>query len=724
MPAGKKILIGISGSIAAYKICWLVRDLVRSGADVQVVLTPSAQQFVTPLTLSTLSGKPVYSHLVKNEEGEWVNHVALGLWADLILVAPCTAHTLASMAQGSCDHLLLAILLSARCPVAFAPAMDHDMFCHPATQENIRTLTERGYHLIPTENGELASGLVGEGRMAEPSTLLAWIQDFLVGGPRWDGTRVLLTAGPTREALDPVRYISNRSSGRMGIALAEALADRGAQVDLVYGPGDQVCRHPGIRVHRVQTALEMQACCEQLNESCSLLIFAAAVADYRAAEVSENKIKKSGDELLLTLVPNPDLLAEAGKNKKPHQKVVGFALESQNEEANALSKLQTKKADMMVLNSLRQEGGAMDAEAMSVRLLFAEHDSEDLPRSPKRALANEILRAITQRWGLPQGGVWKKLGVLVGVLWLALAPVGSQAQELNCQLSINPGRVGGADQQFYANMQQALTTFINGQKWTDDVFSFQERINCSINIMLDERITGNQFKATVQIQSSRPVYNSSYSTVILNYTDPDWIFEYNEFQPMEFNENQHSSNLLALLAYYANLIIGLDYNTFGKESGTVYLRKAQQIVMNAQNAVEIGWRQNQSLRNRYWLSELLNNPAYKPFHAALYEYHRLGLDQMYKPERVIEARRKMLAALEKIHDVNRSKPGGMLIPIYLKGKLPEIVGFCAKALPAEKAKVVEQLIAMDPINQAEYNRINAAGVGGGPGGAPGTGGGR
>jgi hypothetical protein len=298
------------------------------------------------------------------------------------------------------------------------------------------------------------------------------------------------------------------------------------------------------------------------------------------------------------------------------------------------------------------------------------------------------------------------------------------AQELNCQLTINPGRVGGADQQFYANMQQALTTFINGQKWTEDVFSFQERINCSINIMLDERITGNQFKATVQIQSSRPVYNSSYSSVLFNYTDPDWIFEFNEFQPMEFNPNQHSSNLLALLAFYANIVVGLDYNTFGKESGMVYLRRAQQIVLNAQNAVEIGWRQNQSLRNRYWLAELLNNPAYKPFHAGLYEYHRQGLDQMNKPERIIEARRKMLGALEKLHDVNRSKPGGMLIPLYLKGKLPEIVGFCSKALPAEKAKVVEQLVAMDPINQAEYNRINAAGTGSGGIGGGGAGGGK
>ena len=729
MPAGKKILIGISGSIAAYKICSLVRDLVRSGAEVQVVLTPSAAQFVTPLTLSTLSGRPVYTNLVKNQEGEWVNHVALGLWADLILIAPCTAHTLANMAQGLCDHLLLATVLSARCPVAFAPAMDHDMYLHPSTQANIQTLVERGYHLIPTEHGELASGLIGEGRMAEPERLLAWIREFLVGEPLWQGSRVLITAGPTREALDPVRYISNRSSGRMGIALAEALADRGAQVDLIYGPGDQVCRHPGVQVHRVESALEMKTACDERSEACHLLIFAAAVADYRPALSSSTKIKKTEDAWMLSMVPNPDLLKEAGHRKKPEQRVVGFALESNDEQAHAYAKLKSKKADMIVLNSLRQEGGAMDAEAMSVQILTADQEPVDLPRQPKRQLAAEIIRTMVRFWGVPTQGVWKvpSLGVLVfQIAWWAslLGGVSAQAQELNCQISVNPGRVGGADQQFYANMQQALTTFVNGQKWTEDVFSFQERIQCSINIMLDERITGNQFKATVQIQSSRPVYNSSYSTVVFNYTDPDWIFEYNEFQPMEFNPNQHGTNLMALIAFYANLIVGLDYNTFGKESGMVYLRRAQQIVLNAQNAVEIGWRQNQSLRNRYWLAELLNNPAYKPFHASLYEYHRQGLDQMYKPERIIEARRKMLGAIEKLYEVNRNKPGGMLIPLYLKGKQPEIIGFCAKALPAEKAKVVEQLVAMDPINQAEYNRINAAGVGGGPGGAPGTGGGR
>ena len=724
MPAGKKILIGISGSIAAYKICSLVRDLVRSGAEVQVVLTPSAAQFVTPLTLSTLSGRPVYTHLVKNEEGEWVNHVALGLWADLIIIAPCTAHTLASMAHGHCDHLLLATVLSARCPVAFAPAMDHDMYLHPATSANIQTLLERGYHMIPTEHGELASGLVGEGRMAEPETLLAWIREFLIGEPLWEGSRVLITAGPTREALDPVRYISNRSSGRMGIALAEVLADRGAHVELVYGPGDQVCRHPGVRVHRVETAVQMQEVCRGLSDACQLLIFAAAVADYRPALVSTNKIKKTEGPFTLSLVPNPDLLSEAGHHKNPGQRVVGFALESNNEEENALTKLKAKKADMIVLNSLNQEGGAMDAESMSVRILTPDHATLDIPSSPKRQLAESIVHAMVRLWGRPQNGGWSALVILFLVFFGLSQPTRVSAQELNCQLTINPGRVGGADQQFYANMQQALTTFVNGQKWTEDVFSFQERINCSINIMLDERITGNQFKATVQIQSSRPVYNSSYSTVLFNYTDPDWIFEFNEFQPMEFNPNQHSSNLLALLAFYANIVVGLDYNTFGKESGMVYLRRAQQIVLNAQNAVEIGWRQNQSLRNRYWLAELLNNPAYKPFHASLYEYHRQGLDQMHKPERIIEARRKMLGALEKLHDVNRSKPGGMLIPLYLKGKLPEIVGFCSKALPAEKAKVVEQLVAMDPINQAEYNRINAAGTGSGGIGGGGAGGGK
>jgi phosphopantothenoylcysteine decarboxylase/phosphopantothenate--cysteine ligase len=707
MPAGKKILIGISSSIAAYKICGLVRDLVRSGAEIQVVLTPSAAEFVTPLTLSTLSGRPVYTHLVQNDQGEWVNHVALGLWADLILVAPCTANTLAAMASGSCNNLLLAIVLSARCPVAIAPAMDHDMFLHPTTQANLQHLRALGYRIIPPGTGELASGLVGEGRMAEPEILMEFIRDTLLGDSFLSGQRVLVTAGPTREYLDPVRYISNRSSGKMGLALAEALADRGAQVELIYGPGTENCRHPGVHIRRVETAIQMFEQCKELAHHCSLQVYAAAVADYRPAEFSDSKLKKSESALTLDLLPNPDLLHYAGSHKKAGQQIVGFALESDSEIENALYKLKHKQADLVVMNSLRQEGGAMDADRMGCTLLTHDQEPVHLEPLPKRELARIMVEQFRQLL---------RLGMIAGLLWMQCWSK-ANAQELNCQISVNPGKVGGADQQFYANMQQALTTFVNGQKWTSDEFQFQERINCSISIMLDERISGNTFKATATIQSSRPVYNSAYTTVIFNYTDPDWQFEYNEAQAMEFNENAHTSNLLSMLAFYANLMIGLDYNTFSKESGLPYLRKAQQIVLNAQNAIEIGWRQNQSLRNRYWLSELLNNAAYKPFHQALYEYHRQGLDQMHKPERIIDARRKMLGAIEKIHEVNRNKPGGMLIPLYLKAKLPEIIGFCTKALPAEKAKVVEQLIAMDPLNQGEYNRINASGAGGtGPGG--------
>ena len=712
MPAGQNILIGVSGSIAAYKICLLVRDLVRRGAEVQVVMTPSATQFVTPLTLSTLSGRPVYTDLVRNEQGEWVNHVALGLWADLVLVAPCTAHTLAGMAAGTCDNLLLAVVLSARCPVVVAPAMDHDMYLHPATTANLTLLQERGVRVIPPQSGELASGLIGEGRMCEPESMADILQTMLCGEAFLHGQTVLVTAGPTREPLDPVRYLSNRSSGRMGLALAEALAERGASIELILGPVSGTVRHPRIRVHRAQTARDMQEHCLRLGEGCTLLVFAAAVSDYRPLHFSENKIKKSDGNLELKLTPNPDLLLEAGLRKGPHQKTVGFALESDQEMTFAMEKMHAKRADMIVLNSLNQEGGAMDSEEMECTLLTPHHQPLPLPRQPKKALARSVVEAMRQLLVL---GVW----VLVAVASLTGlgAAVGlgiseAHAQELTCQISVNPGKVGGADQQYYANMQQALTTFVNGQKWTDEVYQFQERIHCSMNIMLDERISGNRFKATVQIQSSRPVYQSAYTTVLFNYTDPDWDFEFNEGQPMEFNENQHSSNLLSLLAFYCNLIIGLDGNSFGRESGMVYLRKAQQIVTNAQNAVEIGWRQNQSLRNRYWLADLLNQSAYKPFHLALYEYHRQGLDQMHKPERLIEARRKVLAAIENIYQVNRNKPGGMLIPLYLKGKLPEIVGICSKALPAEKAKVVEQLVAMDPINQAEYNKINTAVTGG------------
>lgn len=289
------------------------------------------------------------------------------------------------------------------------------------------------------------------------------------------------------------------------------------------------------------------------------------------------------------------------------------------------------------------------------------------------------------------------------LLWVSAV----KAQELQATVNVNFSKIGGADQQLYQAMQTSIMEFLNTRKWTEDIFQQQERIVCNITILLDERISANQFKATVQIQSTRPVYNSGYNAVMLNHTDPDWVFEYVEFQPLEFNDNSFLNNLSSLLAFYAFTIIGLDYDSFSLLGGTEFHQRAQQVVVNAQNAIEPGWRQNQNLRNRYWLNENLLNSAFKPFRESLYFYHRLGLDIMHRSENMIEARRQITIALTKMHNVHKSKPGSMLQQVYLNGKLTEIIGVFSKATPAEKSNVLTMLSEIDPPNILQYQKINS-----------------
>lgn len=292
------------------------------------------------------------------------------------------------------------------------------------------------------------------------------------------------------------------------------------------------------------------------------------------------------------------------------------------------------------------------------------------------------------------------------ILLFFFLSTGTNAQELNCQVTVNFNKIGGADQQFYQSMENTIREFMNTRKWTNDVFQEQERIVSSITIMLDERVSTNLFKATVQIQSSRPVFNSGYNSILVNHTDPDWTFEFVEFQPLEFNENTHLNNLSSLLAYYAYIILGFDYDSFSMLGGTEYFQRAQQIVINAQNAPEPGWRQNQNLRNRYWLTENLLNQSFKPFREGLYVYHRQGLDVMSKPDNMIEARKKTTEAISKMHQVHKSKPGSMLQQVYLGGKMSELVGIYSKAQPAEKSAVVTMLSDIDPSNLLQYQKIN------------------
>jgi phosphopantothenoylcysteine decarboxylase/phosphopantothenate--cysteine ligase len=396
MLQGKKILLGITGSIAAYKSISLVRLLIKQGATVKVVITPAARDFVPVLTLSTLSKQEVISDLF--DEATWANHVMLGRWADLFVIAPLSCNTLAKMAHGHCDNMLLATYLSATCPVWVAPAMDEDMWHHPSTKKNLDILTSFGNHVIPVRAGELASGLTGEGRMAEPEEILEMITHHFIAKQSLAGKKVLVTAGPTYEPIDPVRFIGNHSSGKMGVALANELAARGAQVELVAGPGVQDPANKGIQLHRVTTAQEMYTVCIEHYPAMDLAIMSAAVADYTPETVASEKIKKTDGGMELRLTKTKDILKELGLLKKQHQVLVGFALETNNEKANALQKLQSKNADLIVLNSLQDAGAGFGYDTNKITVFDKTGEEISYPVKSKSEVAADIVDLIQKKF--------------------------------------------------------------------------------------------------------------------------------------------------------------------------------------------------------------------------------------------------------------------------------------------------------------------------------------
>jgi phosphopantothenoylcysteine decarboxylase/phosphopantothenate--cysteine ligase len=397
MLAQKKILLCVSGSIAAYKAALLVRLLVKEQAEVKVILTTSASQFITPLTLSTLSKNPVLTNFIKSDAGEWNNHVELGLWADAIVVAPASANTLAKCAQGICDNLLVAAYLSARCPVFFAPAMDLDMYQHPSTLQNLEKLTSFGNHIIAAEQGELASGLTGVGRMAEPEQILQILQHYFSPTLPLLHKKVLITAGPTYEAIDPVRFISNHSTGKMGFALAHSLAEAGAQVDLVSGPTYLQIKHQNINLVKVVSAQEMYEQSSRLFNNADIIILAAAVADYTPAYKASQKIKKKETHFTLELTKTIDIAATLGKQKKPKQLLIGFALETNNELENAFGKLVSKNLDFIVLNSMNDAGAGFGHDTNKVTIIEKDHTIHELPLKEKTAIAKDITKLLTSK---------------------------------------------------------------------------------------------------------------------------------------------------------------------------------------------------------------------------------------------------------------------------------------------------------------------------------------
>lgn len=392
--SGKKILLGISGGIAAYKSAILVRLFIKSGAEVKVVMTPDAKEFITPLTLSTLSKNPVHSSFTSEDEDEtWNNHVELGMWADLIIVCPATANTLSKMANGNCDNLLIAVYLSAKCPVYFAPAMDLDMYKHQSTKDSIAKLEKNGNILIPVESGELASGLVGEGRLAEPESIINFIEADIMKSLPLRGKKILVTAGPTYEAIDPVRYISNHSSGRMGYEIAKKAVELGAKVFLVSGPSNQEISNHSIDLLKVVTSQEMHA--EVLNHfnDVDVVIMAAAVSDFKPKDFSNKKIKKGNIQPKIELEKTKDILLELGKLKK-NQFLVGFALENENEVENSIKKLKDKNLDLIVLNSLNDKGAGFGTETNKITIINKKEEKTNFDLKDKSEVAEDILNHI------------------------------------------------------------------------------------------------------------------------------------------------------------------------------------------------------------------------------------------------------------------------------------------------------------------------------------------
>lgn len=400
MLKGKKIVLGITGSIAAYKACYIIRGLIKAGAEVQAVITPSGKEFITPITLSALTQKPVISDFFSQRDGTWHSHVALGLWADAMLIAPCTASTLGKMANGVADNMLITTYLSMKAPVFIAPAMDLDMYQHPTTQKNIKKLLSYGNQMIEPQSGFLASGLEGKGRMEEPERIVEKLSEFFDAQPstlnaQLKEKRILITAGPTYEKIDPVRFIGNYSSGKMGFALAEECARQGAEVELIAGPVALTTSHP--RIHRtdVESCEEMYQAAIRLYSSCDAAILCAAVADFRPETIATEKIKREKDDLVIRLKPTHDIAAELGKMKKTDQRLVGFALETNDEQQNAQGKLERKNFDFIVLNSLRNEGTCFQSDENQISII-SRQGQKDFPRKPKCEVATDIVNELAK----------------------------------------------------------------------------------------------------------------------------------------------------------------------------------------------------------------------------------------------------------------------------------------------------------------------------------------
>ena len=684
---GKHIVLGVTGSIAAYKAAFLVRLLMKRGAEVQVVMTPAGKEFITPLTLSTLTRKPVVSEFFDRRDGSWNSHVDLGQWADAMVIAPCTASTIGKMASGVADNMLITTYYSMKAPVFIAPAMDLDMYRHPVTQHNLETLRSIGNIIIEPASGELASQLVGKGRMQEPDEIVAVLEEYFSKQAQLSKKKVLITAGPTYEAIDPVRFIGNYSTGKMGFALAEECASRGADVTLIAGPVNLQTVHPGIKRIDVKSAHQMyEAAMENFPQS-DAAILCAAVADFTPAVTADSKIKRKG-EITLTLKPTEDIAAALGAIKRPDQRMVGFALETNDEFSNAQDKLKRKNLDFIVLNSLNDKGAGFGYDTNKVTLIDSKN-SQELPLQSKKNVAKAIID--------------KLVGLLFCLAFL-LMPFRVQAQELKPTLTVNTSKIQGTDKDVFQSLEGAIREFLTNQVWTDYHFAEKERIQCNFNLLVNKYdAQSGKMTCELTVQSSRPVFGSTYNTTVFNFRDTEVEFNYTEQDRIEYSPGiTPDNNLTAILAYYSLLIIGLDFDTMSPNGGTDILRQVENIAASAQS-LGSGWRSFDTNANRYSIINDYMNGTMASFRQLQYKYHRQGLDDM--SANADRGRATITESLALLQQAKQAKSTSALPTLFTEIKKNELISIYSEGIDKEKKQVKDLLSQVNPSLTNDWNAI-------------------
>ena len=684
---GKHIVLGVTGSIAAYKAAFLVRLLIKKGAEVQVVMTPAGKEFITPLTLSTLTRKPVVSEFFDRRDGSWNSHVDLGQWADAMLIAPCTASTIGKMASGVADNMLITTYYSMKAPVFIAPAMDLDMYRHPVTQHNLETLKSIGNIIIEPASGELASQLVGKGRMQEPDEIVAALEEYFTKQAQLSKKKVLITAGPTYEQIDPVRFIGNWSTGKMGFALAEECAARGADVTLIAGPVSLTTEHPNIKRIDVKSAHQMYEAAMQNFPDSDAAILCAAVADFTPAVTSDTKIKRKGD-MTITLKPTEDIAAALGAIKRPDQRMVGFALETDHEADNAQGKLERKNLDFIVLNSLNDKGAGFGYDTNKVTLIDRK-GSQELPLQSKKNVAKAII---------------DKLAGLLFCLAFLLMPFRALAQELNPTFTINTSKIQGTDKDVFQSLEGAIRELLTHQVWTDYHFTAKERIQCNFNLTVNKYEQENgKMTCELSVQSSRPVYGSTYNTTVFNFRDTEVEFNYTEQDRLEYTPGiTPDNNLTAILAYYSMLIIGLDFDTMSPSGGTDILRQVENIAASAQS-LGSGWRSFDNQANRYAIINDYMSGTMADFRQLQYKYHRQGLDDM--SANADRGRATITESLELLKKAKQAKSTSALPTLFTEIKKDELVNIYSAGINKEKQSVKDLLSQINPSLTNQWDAI-------------------